>query len=47
MGKDSGKAMRQALVDKREAFRSGYMKSQKRKKGSIVADCIATKGGLK
>jgi len=47
MGKESGAQMRKALMDKREQFREGYLRSQKKKKGSTIADCIATKGGLK
>lgn len=47
MGKESGAKMRKALEDKREQFRDSYMKTQKKKKGSMIAECIATKGGLK
>jgi hypothetical protein len=47
MGKAEGAQMRKALEGKREQFRAGYLRSQKKKKGSTIADCIATKGGLK
>ena len=47
MGKSEGKEMRKALTEKREAFRNQYMRAQKKKKGSMIAECIATKGGIK
>lgn len=44
MGKSEGSAMRKALTDKREAFRNQYMRAQKKKKGSFIADAIQAKG---